>query len=55
MEKSGKEIVLTTAFTLHDPLPYLVYGQVVVGVLLGAGIATVLNTGTAGGTTANSS
>lgn len=32
-------VVLTTFFELHDPVPYLVYGQVLVGVLLGAGVA----------------
>lgn len=35
--------VLTAAFSLHDPLAYIVYGQVLVGVLLGAGLATVFH------------
>lgn len=37
--------VLTTFFELHDPVPFLVYGQVLVGVLLGAAVETVLDRG----------
>ncbi|NUB90345.1 hypothetical protein HTZ84_16255 [Haloterrigena sp. SYSU A558-1] len=35
--------VLTAFFTLHDPLPYVVYGQVLVGVLLGAALETAID------------
>ena len=34
----GWMAVLTAFFSLHDPLPYLVYGQVLVGVLLGGAL-----------------
>lgn len=37
--------VLTAFISLHDPLPYLVYGQVLVGVLLGAALETVIGRG----------
>lgn len=49
---AGWMAVLTAAFSLHDPLPYVVYGQVLVGVLLGAGLATVLD-GTGSVSTSN--
>lgn len=35
-------IVLTLSFSLHDSLPYFLYGQVLVGVVLGSGLATAI-------------
>lgn len=37
--------VLTVFFPLHDFLPYFVYGQVIVGALLGGALATLAGRG----------
>lgn len=35
--------VLTLSFPLHDSIPYVLYGQVLVGALLGSGLATLID------------